>query len=116
MKEFQPDIYKLSQLPEGSLLAVDLTLYLGECPFVKDSYGPNYGRDPKEKIIKRVWDEYLDDTLLRILETANKEAANFKLRTQLAKLKESIDYLAECKIETYFPKSYALMSKLISEN
>jgi hypothetical protein len=100
---FQPDIYKLSQLPEGSLLAVDLTLYLGECSFSKDKYSPNCGCDPKEKIVKRVYNEYLDDTLLRILETARKEVAKFKPRTQLVRLKESIDYLAEYKIETCFP-------------
>jgi hypothetical protein len=71
-----------------------------ECSFSKDEFGPNYGWDPKEKIIKRVSDKDFDIVLLQILEKARKEVTEFKPRTQLARLKESIDYLAEHKIET----------------
>jgi hypothetical protein len=95
---------------------VDLALYLRECSFSKDAFGPNYGWDPKEKIIKRVSDGDFDITLLRTLETARKEVAEFKTRKQITRLKESMDYLAEYKIETYFLKSYALMSQIILEN
>ena len=58
----------------------------------------------------------MDDLLVRFLEKAHEEDRQFKPRTQLARVKESIEYFAEYKIETYFPKSYALMAKLISES
>jgi hypothetical protein len=114
MMTFRSDIKALSQVPQGLELAIDLMLYLGECSFSRlDDFGPNYGWNPTEKVIPRMWDSVADIFLVGLIKDARREDQTFTPVAEVARFKISIDYLADYKINTYFPRSYELMCSLI---
>jgi hypothetical protein len=114
MMTFRSDIQALSQVPQGLGLAINLMLYLGECSFSRlDDLGPNYGWKPAEKVIPRKWDSVADILLVGLIKEAHREDQTFTPVSKVVRLKESIDYLANYKINTYFPRSYALMRSLV---
>jgi len=110
MKDFLDDIEILSKIPEGLHMAIDLLICFGEYSCCKvDGLGPLYGWDIDKCTILQQVDKKADKLLVEMLKQARKEDPNFKPSAQAARLKESIDYLKEYKITSYFPRSYQLM-------
>jgi hypothetical protein len=96
MMTFRSEIKALNLVPQGLVLAVDLVLYLGECSFSRlNDFGPNYGWNPAGKVIPRIWDFHADMILVGLISEARREDQTFTPVAEVARLKESVDYLAD---------------------
>jgi hypothetical protein len=111
--ESSEDVRALGQKVERVLPAIDLLIHFGDCLYPRrELCGPLYGWSMKEYVGRREFDKEADTLVEELIVMAVKENKTVRFSKQVARLKNSIDYLAGYKNKGYFLRTQDLMCGL----